>query len=217
MYVSLYIYLTLLSYNYYQLFYVYLSGNNNYHSSVHNYCTIHAGSLSFVIMTVDFVPGNHTLILTITGALGLTDSATIFFTTPPRLVVSCNVISNHLICHSTNKIVSQTCSFDGQTSFTCSSSFSIAEIGLDAGPHNVSVSISDEFGQSTDVEVDFIITEGLNLQCETQRNLFLLEINCQSIGETGSVSITCSYDGAPPENCEEHRTYYINVLYYIAF
>ena len=159
-------------------------------------------------MTEDFAPGNHTLILTITDALGLSDSATIFFTTPPHLVITCNVISNLLVCCSTNKIISQSCSFDGQASFVCSSSFSIAEIGLDAGPHNVSVSVSDEFGQSTDVEVDFMISEGLNLQCETQRNLFLVEINCQTIGETGSVSITCSYDGALPENCEEHSTYY---------
>ena len=106
---------------------------------------------------MDFEPGVHILILTVTDAHGQTDTETITFTTPPRLVVTCSVVDNILTCDSTNGIHAQFCSFDGQLSLECSSSFNISELELGPGPHSINVSITDVFEQSAEVLVDFTI------------------------------------------------------------
>ena len=159
-----------------------------------------AGSLSFQLNVMDFQPGGHTLIITVTDARGLSDSVSILFTTPPRLMITCSVTNNFLTCDSTNRITSQSCSFDGRPHFVCFSSFSISEIGLDPGPHSVTISVNDEFGQSTDVQVDFSVAGGVRIVCQELVN----GVDCQSTGENGTVIFTCSYDGKPAEECKCH-------------
>ena len=160
---------------------------------------------------MDFKPGGHSLIVIVTDARGLSDSVSILFTTPPRLMVTCSVINNFLTCDSTNRITSQSCSFDGRPYFACFSSFSIAEIGLDPGPHSVNVSVSDEFGQYTDVQVDFNVAGGVRIVCQE----LVDGVDCQSAGDNRTVIFTCSYDGKPAEECEFSFIYILdNIVHF---
>ena len=146
---------------------------------------------------MDFEPGDHILILTVTDVHGQTDTETITFTTPPRLVVTCSVVDNILTCDSTNGITAQFCSFDGQLSLECSSSLNISELELGPGPHSINVSITDVFEQSAEVLVDFTIDGGVSIMCRELVN----GVDCQATGETGAVTFTCTYDDGPAENC----------------
>lgn len=156
------------------------------------------GPLSFDVNVVDFEPGDHTLALTVTDARGQTDTEIITFTTPPRLVVTCSVADRILTCDSKSEITAQFCSFDGQSALDCSSSFNISELELGPGPHSVTVSSSDVFGQSTANLVDFRIEGGVSIMCQELVN----GVDCQATGETGTVTFTCIYDDGPAEDCK---------------
>ena len=86
---------------------------------------------------------------------GQTDTETITFTTPPRLVVACSVADEMLTCDSSNEIMTQICSFDGQSPVECSSPFDISTLGLTVGDHRVTVFITDVYTQTTQYALDF--------------------------------------------------------------
>ena len=113
------------------------------------YCTELSGSLSFQVNLLDFAPGNHTLLIVATDAGGTTDIEATSFTTPPRISVVCRVTDTALTCNANNNIAAQSCSFDGQSFLNCTSPFDISRVGLAVGEHNVTVSITDIYGQTT--------------------------------------------------------------------
>ena len=91
---------------------------------------------------------------------GQTDTETITFTTPPRLVVTCSVADEMLTCDSSNEIMTQICSFDGQSPVECSSPFDISTLGLTVGDHRVTVFITDVYTQTTQYAFIFTYVSG---------------------------------------------------------
>lgn len=113
------------------------------------------GSLSFLLRYLDFEPGDHTLILTVTATDGQSDTVTVTFTTPPRLTVICDIVDSILSCDSTTQISSQTCSFNGMPQMSCVSPYDIRSLNLSPDDHSVTVFIADVFGQTTQFSFDF--------------------------------------------------------------
>ena len=113
------------------------------------------GSLPFLLNYLDFEPGDHTLFLVVTATDGQTDSVTVSFTTPLRLVVTCSIASNFLTCDSSTEVSTQTCSFDGMPQIECASPYDIRPLDLDRNEHSVTVFITDIYGQSDEFSFDF--------------------------------------------------------------
>ena len=139
------------------------------------------GPLSFIVSILDFAPGNHTLLIMATDAGGTTDIEATSFTTPPRISVVCRVTGTALTCDTNNNIATQSCSFDGQLFVDCISPFDINTVGLAVGEHNVTVSITDIYGQSAVESFIFSLAPTDPIRLSFPQALFVTEINPQSL------------------------------------
>ena len=100
-----------------------------------------------------FSAEEHTLTVTATDAAGQPSSYEYTFFGIPELDLACSYDSdaNTLICEGNNDIVSSTCVFDGgegAVAAQCSLPLEIRLTGLRLGRHNVTVTASDQFGQT---------------------------------------------------------------------
>ena len=128
----------------------------------------------------------------------------ISFTTPELPRVTCGVRNNILTCDSNNPISTKLCQFDDGSPEPCASPLNVLALGLPLGPHSLLITITDVFGRTLQVPVDFSVESNLQLTCsEVEDNRdYTGGVDCRSVEGIGEVSFMCSYDGEPPQNCE---------------
>ena len=151
------------------------------HLTLLHYSIFVTGPLSFIVSILDFAPGNHTLLIVATDAGGTTDIEATSFTTPPRISVVCRVTDTALTCNANNNIAAQSCSFDGQSFVNCTSPFNISRAGLAVGEHNVTVSITDIYDQTTVESFVFSLAPTDPIRLSFPQTLFVTEINTKSL------------------------------------
>ena len=105
-----------------------------------------------------FSPEEHPLIVTARDAAGQPSLYEYTFFGIPDLDLACiyDDNSNTLLCEGNNDIGSSACVFDGQQeAVECSLPLEIRLTGLRLGPHNVTVTATDRFGQTESVFLAF--------------------------------------------------------------
>jgi hypothetical protein len=168
----------------------------------------------FTINILNYLPGQHSVLVMVTDRDSQVAADTVAFTTPPLPSVMCSVDDNILTCNSNNQISTLLCQFDGGLSMPCSSPLNVLDLGLGIGPHSLVVMITDVFERTRTVEVEFSVESDLMLVCsevEDERE-YVTGIDCSSTGGIGGVSYSCSLDGESAEDCADSFPITFNVF-----
>ena len=126
------------------------------------------------------------------------------FTTPELPRITCGVRDNILTCDSNNPIQTQLCQFDSGAPTPCTSPLNILALGLSLGAHSILITITDVFGRTLEVPVEFSVVSNLQLACSEveDERVYIGGIDCSSSNGIGDVTYECSQDGKLPYNCE---------------
>lgn len=82
----------------------------------------------------------------------MSENSTLIDVDPP-LTVTCRLAQNILTCTSTNRVILQFCSINGGSAVNCNQSFDVSSLGLAPGVYNLTVFITDVFGQDLDIDL----------------------------------------------------------------
>ena len=160
----------------------------------------------FTIDILDYSPGEHSVLVMVVDIDSRVAADSIPFTTPPQPRVTCGVERNILTCDSNNPIAILVCRFDNGPPTPCSTTpLDLVELGLPLGPHSLDITITDIYDRSLTIPVGFSIVSDLELICSevVDERVYITGLDCSASQGIGDVSYACSYDGSPPEDCEQ--------------